>query len=535
MVEQAISRTGQKRWVLVALALALVVAIYIFVTQSARSDIPDHGDWQNDIAHVVVARNFALHGFSALNFGAARDNGTELGLPPYYYTHLSPFPAIVLGFLYRLGLSTAEARVVPLLISSSALIAIFLMARRVLGDWRGGLAASLALATSVPFRLLSDSFAYPSYDFAAKTWTMLFITLGALAQGWRRLAWLLAAGIGSLATIALSGFEMVPAIGAYSFLFPLFFAATAANPRNRNRVAFLSALFVGGGFLLGMGVRLGHNALLLGDLNTVAADFWQTFVLRSSSDFRQFWEGGYLLRPPTDLAMYYLTLIVDRVLFYYPIHLVVIFLAFLIGGLMADALHGYLDWRPFKWLGIVFFSEALWFLIFRQHANIFVHTIYQLSLSASLGVAIAAMIMWRLAGRSVLGRIELVTAAVLLIVVSLGNIGVRTYGNLVPEVDLTPQKQQVESLSATLPVNAIVVLDLDGVEASPEFFLGRTFVRRPWYDKLEYTLPTERPWFLVTQPKLENELYRKTLATNPLLKKTQEYAIFDMNVLAKNE
>ncbi|MBI2864679.1 MAG: hypothetical protein HYX94_08980 [Chloroflexi bacterium] len=526
MRDQTRTLAAKKRHTLLAIALAAMFVSYLFATQSTRSDYPDHGNWSIDMEQTIAARAFASFGFSSLDFGATRDNGPEVSLAPYYYTHYSPFPAIALGYLYSLGLTITQAHILPLLVSGSALLAIYLLARRVLGDWRAGVVAVLALASSAPFHLLADSFANPAYDFAAKTWTMLFTTLGCLAEGKRRWAWFAGSGIGALATVSLSGIEMAPAIAAYAVLFPAF-STTGSRRQGCGRLAALSGLWIGAGLLGGMLLWLIHNAILLGSLNVALTDFANMIAYYFRPVIDSPWGDQNYAKFPQDDTVDYVSMLVYRAVGYFPIHLVGIALALSIGGIMASALHRDWDWRPYKWLGILFVSELLWLLIFRGHTAVNAYTIYQLSLSISLATAITLTMAWRVAGTSASGRYLAALAGAALFAASLAYLGVQPRGNLQVQVDLSEKKQQFEAFASPIPVNGVVLFDIGETDPSPQFFIDRTFVRREWLNRLDNA--GTRPWFLLTRPNIYDEGYKQALSTNLLLKKTTDYALFDMN------
>src|SRR6266446_99420 len=108
-----ISSPGGRRGILLAIVLMVVVVAYLYVVQSARSQVPDHGDFWTDMAHILAVRNINQYGFSPLCFGVTRDNGPEIGLPPAYYTHHPSFPMLVLSLFSRLGFSSTGARIGP--------------------------------------------------------------------------------------------------------------------------------------------------------------------------------------------------------------------------------------------------------------------------------------------------------------------------------------------------------------------------------------------------------------------------------------
>ncbi len=499
---------GQPRHLLFALCLAVASLAYVYARQSQRATVPDHGDAWADMLHLVAADKFNRYGYARLCFGLTLDDGAEIGLQPSYFPHWPPFPAIIVSLLFRLGLSTEQARIVPLLVSHSALIAVYLVTRRVLGDWRAGIAALLALASSAPFRLLSDSFAYPSYDFAAKAWTFLFITLGTLSSGWRRLAWLVTAGVAAFATLALSGFEMAPAIGSYSVLFPLLFTPRA----ERLRTTLLSALFVAAGLLGGMLSRIVHNACMLGGAGPALTDFAAVFARRSFADYGELYGG----QPYLEELLY-------RLGAYYPLHLTVTLAGVGFAGLLAYRRR----WRPelsaLTWLGVVLSSESLWFILLRQHSHEHVHTIDQVAVSGSIAVALAVGLIWTAVGHSTGLRYGALLVGAGLLITALAGTGVRPYGNLPSKVDWSREKRRVETMASRLPANAVVVLEGARMPGT-DYFLGRTSLRGRGL--IEPIGPPERPWFLMTRRAEGDPIYEAARTQYRLLSEAGDLALF---------
>src|SRR5262249_52542845 len=150
--------------------------------------------------------NLARDGFLALRFAMTLDRGHELGLTPAYYPPHPSGPAVLLAGLLRLGVTERYARAVPLIIGASGLLACFLLVCEVIGDRRIALTSMLALGVCAPYVLLSDSFCYQSYDFAAKGWSLLFVMRGVSRSGGQ--GWLVLAAASAAATTFLVGYEM---------------------------------------------------------------------------------------------------------------------------------------------------------------------------------------------------------------------------------------------------------------------------------------------------------------------------------------
>jgi hypothetical protein len=402
--------------------------------------------------------------------------------------------------------------------SSSALIAIYLLTKRVVGSWSVGIVALLALAAAAPFRLLGDAFGYQSYDFAAKIWTLLFISLSTLQTGRLRLIWSVVAGISAFLTMALIGFEMVVAIAAYSILFPLLFA-----PSRRHWTILLPSICVGTGLVAGMISRLAHNVCMLGSLEAVVTDFVATFLYRSSASVVVVGQESF---SPDELSLGFISfLTLLRFLNYYLPHSILIF-SLVIGALVfrfsksANKAWDHTPMRPIViWLVLIFVCESLWFLIFRQHTRIHTHTIYHLALSASLMSAVAVTSMWRVVGRSPTDRYAVSLVMLIIFGMGMANLGVRSVQNVEVRHDWSQQQQEVAALAAALPADAIVVLDhMDIVTA---FFLDRTYLFR---SPPEVTA-VGRPRYAVKQ-RTAKEPMPVTPSGGELLLVTSSYALF---------
>ncbi len=503
----------ESRQVILVLSFALAVAGFLYLTQSLRSSSPDHGDYWTDMALITAAHNLSAYGFNKLRLGVTLDNGPEVGLPPIYAPHHPSFPTVVLGIFYRLGLSTQTARLLPLLVACSGLVAIFLLVKVALGDWRIGLVALLALAASAPFRLLSDAFGYQSYDIACKLWTFLFITLAVCDTERRQRLWQALAGAGALVTIALSGFEMVPSIALYSIACPWILATS--HGRQRARAAIRMATCVGSGFAVGMLLRLAHNVWLLGGVAAVIGDFLAAFHYRALSDY-----GGAFWGRPLSVEL------VHRVIAYYPIHLLVI----AAGAVSAVAIRRQLPEKSLParscwWLLTVLLGDVAWYVVFREHTHRHVHTVYHLLLFVSASAGLAALLIWETL-RSWPGvRAVALLVGLVALILAVSDVGVRPYGNVQRWVDWTWRRQQLTDLASAVPATAVVNIDTADMDPSPQFFLGRTFLsQRP----TSAPSGNRQPTFLLTLSKSDYPAYADALANSRLVRQAGELALFDL-------
>ncbi|MBI1850457.1 MAG: glycosyltransferase family 39 protein [Planctomycetes bacterium] len=299
----------------------------------------------------LAARNLDTYGFANLRFGVTMDDGPALGLEPYYYVPWPSFPTVALAVLFKLGCSPRVARIFPLLIASSTLIAVFLLVRRVVGSTPAAFAALLALAVQAPFRLLSDSFCYQSYDFAAKAWTILFVTLACTSDGRTRRRFLAAAAATSFGAMFLCGFEMIPAIAIYAVLAPLVIAP--GNRRDRARLAAWAGAAVTAGLVVALAGRVAHNAVLLGSLGAAIGDLATAAAVRVSTDFPRLLGWGFRWEMFVRMRDYHwLSLIV-----------------FAASSILVIALarRRVLLRRRIVWLGVIALGESAWYLVFRHH------------------------------------------------------------------------------------------------------------------------------------------------------------------------
>lgn len=516
---------NHSKYLLTAVVLTIAFTSYIYLTQSLRSSIPDHGDFWTDMALIVAARNLDQYGFVNLCFGISKDSGPAVGLPAIFYTHHPSIPTMVLGVFERLGLSVTTARLAPLIVASSGLLAISLLVQNLFG-WKVGIAALVAMAALAPFRLLSDAFGYQSYDFAAKLWTLLFITLGCLTVGRRQLMWFLIAGGAAFAAMALTGFEMVPAIGAYSVLFPLLFVQ--GNRRVRVRTMLLSGFCVGIGLITGLLSRVPQSVCMLGSVNAVATDLLAAFKTRTATDY-----GGVMW------GRTFLPELLHRAWVYYSLHLVLIAVGFGIASVLAAMKRARINWYAFKWLGLIFCCEVIWFTIFREHSHRHVHTIYQVTISISFATALAAVTIWSCLKETLLGRVLAVGVGAAWLGACLAFVNVQPYGNVQTVMDWQQQEQQFQLLDSHVPADAVVVIDEPSEDPSLEFFLERAFLRRP--EPVSVPSQQAQPAFLLTSIHADNPLYARSLYDKRLLFATPDLALFDrqassgvLNTFVKN-
>jgi hypothetical protein len=251
---------------------------------------------------------------------------------------------------------------------------------------------------------------------------------------------------------------------------------------------------------------------MAGSLQAIARDFLGAFMYRTSPDYAVFWGRTYIPE------------LTYRAWAYYPFQLGVSAIGAI--GLLAGLRRRLLDPSILRWLAVVLFCETLWFWVFREHSHRHVHTIDHLLVSTSLACAMSVAVIWRLTRGWRVARIGTIAAGVAVLVALMANIGVRPYGNLQVSMDWDWRRDQLDKLAGHIPGEAVLVLDLDGMDPSPEFFLDRLFVRR---DGQGVTLDQAEvgAWFLLTRRTEASLRYHEALGTYGLMAVTEEFALFD--------
>jgi len=491
------------------LSIAAAFAAAIFLTQSARSIVPDHGDYWSDMLLLKAAGNLDRFGFLALRFGVTFDSAPEFGGAPLCYTHWPAFPTLALATMLRLGVGVVAARLFPLCLASSALVALWLMARRITGSRGLATVAALALAAAAPYRLLSDTFCYQSYDFAAKAWTLWAVTAAALGAGSRARA-LVGAAAGGAATLALCGYEMAAATGLYALLFPLLVA-----PRGGRLRSLAIPAAVGAGFLAGAALHLSHAAWILGGYGVVLADLRTAYLSRS---------GGY---PGTASA--YLQMLYERMVGYYPFHAAVGAV-----GLVLLGLRGYLGTLPGRLssaVGSLAVAEAFWFALMREHTNVHPHTADHMAFTWALGIMATAAAVDRLTGGRRPARVVLGAVGVVLFGAAWSDEWTGSAGNLAIKEEWRSYRMEVEDLAGRIPEDGVVLIP--NADPPLEHFLRRrTVILRPDLGRARFD---GRRRFALVAPRNRFDLWQHSLERFELLHRMEPlwgdwcYDLFDVD------
>jgi len=500
------------RWL--PIVVVMTIALFIFCTQSLRSELPDHGDSWTDFAHIIAARNLDRYGFFALNFAVTVDDRPLIGLPPTYLPHHPSFPAVVLGLCYRLGLASTSARVVPLLFSCSGLLALYLLIECVFKDQRLAFLTMLLAAAAAPFHLMADAFGYQSYDFAAKYWNLLFLSLAALHTGTRRWRWLGLCSLGAMLTISLSGFEMIPAMLCYALGFPLLFGTGMWRERAGIAIQLIGSVAVG--LAIGFGARFIQNSYMLGSAQAVLNDFTQAFTKRAgdagSGTGELNWGIPYNAELLRRLVSYYLLQVLT-----------------LLGGLLILLVHKrgilQLNSHARTWLGLIIVCELLWFIGFRQHAYIHVHTSTHILTSMSFAIAMVALAVWDHVCTSRLLRYTALLVSSVLIVLLMANVGVTPYGNIKLATTWDQEQAEATTIRAALPPNTVLFATYETYPIVSSL-IDKPFILQP--ETLSSDTGSWEPRYLITMANDSNPLYQQAKANYRLLQRVSYAELYEI-------
>ncbi len=492
-----------------ALAIALAFTAYVFFTQSRFGETRHHGDSWSDMRVSLLADNLRLYGFWDMRFGIPMDHGPKFGLKPWFYVNHPAFHVVALAFCHQLGLSNDQARLFPLVFSASALVAVFLLIRRVLGGWGIALLAVVAFALCAPYRLLADAFCYQSYAFAAKTWSLAFIAYAATAGPGHRRGWLALCCLAAMCSMFLVDYEVVPAIGLFSFLFPLLLGPGGWKSRVWSAVLVSGTVAVG--FVLGLVLLLAHASWILGGLRPVVDVLVSNCRWRTSTGYA----ATYWNRPfPLELLY--------RCWAYFNVHLVVIAVATVAVLLGRFALPR----RGVGLLAVLFASEVAWLILVRQHSHQHVHTIFHLVLSISLLTAVTLRAVWGGLGHARFARPVFIAAVLAAAVLALSDRTVLVYGNVSKGDDYSDRWKDAAEIAKAIPLDSALIIETGTSDSSVEYFLGRPYLRRP--NALAARLPQGVCPLLLTSKAFAPEMAQHAVARYRLVTAVRDLLLFDV-------
>lgn len=507
------ARRSQRRWLAAAAVLAGVFVLYVHTTQSRHADQRFHGDAYMDLKVSLWAQNLNTYGFRNMRMGMPQDDGPALGLDPVFNVNHPRGYVWALTALKRWGVTDLYARLLPLAVSASALVGLFLLVRRALGDSRIAFAAALAMALAAPYRILADSFSLQSYCFAARVWLLLVIVYAATAPADRQRRGLILCGLVAFLSISLVAYEVVPGAALFAVAFPLLLGEGGGKQRFCRAVKI--SLCVGGGFVLGMGFLLLHSSLLAGGLEPVVDLFVRNYRHRAATNYGEaYWGRAFISE------------ISYRIGSYYNVHLVVTAV-----GLVAVGLLG-LTGRSVRLIGVLLAADILWIALFRQHSHLHVHTISHLVVSLGVMPAVVLVALWQRLSDVRWARGVLCIAVAAAAIIALSDYTATAYGNIAKAGEYYQGRQRdADKLSQYLPPNAVLIVQTGFfTDPSAEYFIRRLYLRRP--DALDQPLPEWAHPFLLTSSEFAPERHQEALERYALVAVATHWHLFDMRLPA---
>jgi hypothetical protein len=343
---------------------------------------------------------------------------------------------------------------------------------------------------------------------------MLIISIAALETGTRRWRWLGVCSLGAMLTIGLSGFEMIPAILGYALCFPLLFRTGHWSARLSMTFQLVTSIAVG--LAIGFGARLVQNSYMLGSMQAVIDDFILALTKRAGDAGTGTGELNWGIPYNNELL--------HRLISYYPLHM----LACVVGTVLLLArVRGILqiNSRPLKWLSLVIGCELLWFVFFRQHAYIHVHTSAHILTSVGFGVAIVLLGIWEHIWTSKpIRSVALVIGSGLLVMMAI-NVGVTPYGNIQIALNWDHEQAEAATLRAKLPSDTIVFATHETYPIVT-FLLGKPFILQP--ETLISDTGSWEPHYLLAMAVDTNPLYQKAKARYRLLQRVSYGELFEI-------
>ncbi len=488
----------------------LVLMVFVGLTYAAQSlppEQPDHGDVFSDLYVIDGAGRMAQHGLWDTRLALPTDDGLELGVDPYLYVNWPSAPYVVQSFGYRLGLSSNQLRILPLLQTALAGYLAFCLARHFMGR----LAAIFALGffvTAAPVRIMADSLSTVPPDLLGRIAAFSAVVVaGEISASRQRRQWLIGMGIAAVvvgANGALLGFESFPAACAFAFGYPL---ARAFAARKLTRSDIIAAIAVPAvGALGAVAVRFTQIAILPGplgeDLDTIGSG--AAFRVDDSSFIRVL--GAEFL----------------RLIRYTPALLVLSGVAVLIW--LCRMARGARLPRSMAIAALFLGSELVWYFAVRQHSRIHIHTItlvtYSLVFLGGWVFAVAARALGRLAPTwQISGQVALVALFPILLLHPL----VDATKNVSIHEDISGDIAEVATVSASLPEDAVVTFSSSINYNDPflAFYLDQPVLRVPNRDLRQ--LAEQRPVFFAFYTRDPDDLVRAARNAGAVLHSRTEH------------
>jgi hypothetical protein len=483
--------------------LAAAFFFIVFFGQSLQSPYPRNGDWWTEMDYIAGAKGLAQDGFFSLYFAPPTDNGHTLGLHPVFLSD-ARHPvgtALMAASLFKANWSLAWIRIAPLLFATASIVVYYFFLRRVIGEWQIPLLSSLSLVLLPPFWLLSDHLYYFAYDFALTSLFYLLIASATLAARTVSRRFLLAALVIGFIETAFISSEPAFAMGAFSFLFPLFFGEGAIPARLLR--AMLFAVFVGFAFAIALCTRFGHLALIHGSLADAAQNFFQQVRIRTVGV-----EGREMPFPGHQI--YFMSML-QRLWEYMPIHVVAILIGLGLQGLRN------LPAKITKLVLVLGLSEFFYYAVMKQHSLQHAYTLYHVVFSVALLTGISLMsIVGFLASYPYPSKLRHI-ASKCAVMLCLGMFAffalvcgpLKTVPNLDFKKDWTQWIDESNKIAAAIPENGILVVSIeqpftkDRADPAYAYFIGRPFVcRGVWTPQQFRSLGTRgRPLYVLAASK----------------------------------
>ncbi len=425
----------------------MVFCALVFFFQSSDASYPRHGDIFTDAASIIAAKNLVKYGADNLKYALLFSNPPKVDnfTSPLLYLHHPSLPTLILAFFYYCGASTSQARIFPLLMSATGLLATYLLGKKLFSNsWGWGI--MLTIAAAAPFRLLSDQFYIVPYVFIVKAWAFFAIASACLAPINARKKWYFALGILGFIAMSVAGWESLLPLGIFSVTFPFFFIKETNSYKIKLIMGLATALTIG--LLFGGLVTAIQHIWVYGGFEPAFQDIKKSFLLRTSSS-------------PLNIIEY-VVFVCFRFLRLYPLQVLVIF-PFLPIILRAMKLkNGFkVNNDIVKFTLILLVTESVWYVIFKQHTFEHDHTASLLLFTIGFSVTLGIKIFFDFIKVHNFSMRLFVIPITGLWIASFFNLGVTSLdGNVqVDSEKLKDTQQQVDFLTSGLNKNDVLILD----------------------------------------------------------------------------
>lgn len=448
----------------------LVFGCLLYLTQSRQSDVPDHGDWWTDMAIIDATRRINELGPWATRLALPLDDGTVLGTDQALYANWPTAPFLLQALAYKTGLQPRHVRVLPILETMAAGYMLFCLARFLAGAPAGRFALGLFL-TAAPVRLLADSFGYVPVDLLARCSAFGVVAVTASIDParsprvWR--AGLVISVLVIAANAVVGGFESFPAACIFAAGYPLLRGRWRAGRRGIGTTLAAALGVPATALALAVSGRLAAIAILPGPF---VEDYRQ---VRTSAEAR-FVRGYFGVRFWDEWSL--------RLRSYVAV-LVVLTVVAAATALVWALWHR--RWRPLGVGALIVAAEGAWIVTAQQHSQRHVHTVALFMVTLTLPAGwLCGLIASKLRTTLPRGKVVVAVLAAAGFGFLLTNPGLRSYGNVVSNVDWRAEQFEVDQLRAALSADAVVTVSASIVDRGPAplFFLQRRSFTVPHHD-----------------------------------------------------